>query len=44
MRLGGIIKRLDAQKYAIISPQWLIAIFVLADISCFCTHVVGAGV
>lgn len=44
MALGRLIRAFDAEHLASIRPKRLTAIFVVNDIFCFITQIVGAGV
>lgn len=44
MVLGRIIRAFDAEHLSSIRPKWLTAIFVVNDIVCFLTQLIGAGV
>ncbi|RJE25028.1 RTA1 domain protein [Aspergillus sclerotialis] len=44
MVLGRIIRAFDAEHLSSIRTKWLTAIFVINDVICFLTQIVGAGV
>ncbi|KAJ9311431.1 hypothetical protein DTO271D3_8316 [Paecilomyces variotii] len=44
MVLGRIIRVLNAEHHSSIRTKWLTTIFVLNDIICFLTQIIGAGV
>jgi hypothetical protein len=43
MVLGRIIRRLDAEEYAIIRTKWLTKVFVIGDVLSFFVQSGGAG-
>lgn len=44
MNLSRLIRHLEADEYALISPRWLSKLYVAADILSFITQFAGAGV
>jgi hypothetical protein len=44
MVLGRIIRRLDAEEYAIIRTKWLTKVFVIGDVISFFVQLGGAGI
>lgn len=43
MALGRIIRAFDAEHLSSIRTKWLTAIFVINDVICFLTQIIGAG-
>lgn len=43
MSLGRIIRALDADEHAVVSPRWTTALFMLGDIIAFLSQIAGAG-
>ncbi|OAQ76569.1 rta1 domain-containingprotein [Purpureocillium lilacinum] len=42
MTLGRIIVAMNARRHALISPRWLTKIYILIDIGCVATQVIGS--
>ncbi|RDL42502.1 uncharacterized protein BP5553_02481 [Venustampulla echinocandica] len=42
MTFGRIVRNLKGEVYSLISPKWLTAIFVLADVICLATQLAGS--
>ncbi|KAJ6442574.1 rta1 domain-containingprotein [Purpureocillium lavendulum] len=42
MTLGRIIVAMNARRHALVSPRWLTKLFILIDVGCVATQVVGS--
>jgi hypothetical protein len=42
MSLGRILTALDARRHALISPRWLTKIYILIDIGCIASQLIGS--